>query len=52
MTVLDIDRRAQGTPEAFTEPPPGARDITGGAEARDRLDRIAAENAREKNDAA
>lgn len=25
MRVFDIDRRAQGTPEAFTEPPPTAR---------------------------
>jgi hypothetical protein len=25
MTVFDIDRRAQGTPEAFIEPPPGGR---------------------------
>ena len=25
MRVLEIDRRAQGTPDAFTEPPPGAR---------------------------
>jgi hypothetical protein len=25
MRVLEIDRRAQGTPDAFAEPPPGAR---------------------------
>jgi len=25
MRVLEIDRRAHGTPDAFTEPPPGAR---------------------------